>query len=186
MAEASHDDQHRVLVPQRALDVAIAAGQAALPRETGGILLGFRTPEGLVVARFLVVEDHGSSAHSYLRRRRPAQRLLDAARRQAGAVTGYVGDWHTHPLDVRPSRADARSIAAACRDASGPVVLLVLSFIGTDLAHTYAQAAERTHPGHPFVRSVDSTEAELEVIDDAPESLEREAATFLTERDSKS
>lgn len=182
MAEESHDRQHRVLVPQRALDVAIAAGQAALPRETGGILLGFRTPEGLVATRFLVVEDHGSSTRSYLRRRRPAQRLLDAARGQSGAVTGYVGDWHTHPLDVRPSQADARSIAAACRDAGGPVALLVLSFTGTDLAHTYAQVAKRTHPGHPLVRPVNIGGGELQVIDDAPESLECEAATLLQER----
>lgn len=182
MAKESHDRQDRVLVPQRALDVAIAAGQAALPRETGGIVLGFRTPEGLVVTRLLVVEDNSSSAHSYLRRHRPAQRLLDAARRQAGAVTGYVGDWHTHPLDMGPSRADARSIAAACRDASGPVTLLVLSFTATDPAHTYAQVARRTHPGHPLLRSVNIHGAELQVIGDDPESLEREATTLLQER----
>lgn len=183
MSETDKAWGRRVLVPQQALDAAVDAGKAALPKETGGILLGFRTPEGLVATRLLVVEDRSSSGHSYLRRRRPAQRLLDDVRLQAGAAVGYIGDWHTHPLDVGPNRADARSVAAACRDAGGPVALLVLSYSGLGLGHTYAQVAERTHPGHPLIRSVDIGNAELDVMDDPPEALEREAAAFLTERD---
>ena len=173
----------RVLVPRQAFDSAVAAGQAALPKETGGILLGFRTPQGVVATRLLVVADRSSSAHSYVRRRRPAQRLLDDVRREAGPAIGYVGDWHTHPLDAAPSRADARSIAAACRDAGGPVALLVLSYGGQDLGHTHTQVAERTHPGHPFIRSVDISNAELDVTDDEPQVPEREAAALLTESD---
>lgn len=185
MSELEKAWGRRVLVPHQTLDVAIAAGQAALPKETGGILLGFRTPQGLVGTRLLVVEDRSSSGHSYVRRRRPAQRLLDDVRRQAGPAIGYICDWHTHPLDAGPSRADARCIAAACRDAGGPVALLVLSYSGRDLGHTHAQVAERTHPGHPFIRSVEIRTAELDVTDDLPEALEREAAAFLTERDTR-
>src|SRR4051794_33447492 len=95
VSEAEKAWGRRVLVAQQALDAAVAAGKAALPKETGGILLGFRTPEGLVATRLLVVEDRSSSGHSYLRRRRAAQRLLDVVRRQAGAAVGYIGDWHT-------------------------------------------------------------------------------------------
>ena len=175
----------QVLVAREALNAAVQAGSAALPKETGGILLGFRIRDGLVVTRFLLVEDAGSSTHSYLRRHRPAQQQLDAVRRHAGPATGYVGDWHSHPKDVGPSRSDARSIAAACRDAGGPVVLIVLSYAGTELAHTHAQLATRTHPGHPLIRSVDLNVAAMDVLDSNGEFLEHEAATFLTEKDSK-
>jgi integrative and conjugative element protein (TIGR02256 family) len=182
MPESINDRQQRVLVARQALDAAIAAGSATLPKETGGILLGFRIPDGLVVTRFLLVEDRDSSTHSYLRRRRPAQRQLNAARRHAGPATGYVGDWHTHPHDVSPSSSDLRSIAAARRDAGGPVALVVLSYAGTELAHTHAHVARRTHPGHPLVRSVVIRAADLDVIDATTESLELEAATVLNER----
>jgi integrative and conjugative element protein (TIGR02256 family) len=177
--------RQQVLVAREALDAAVEVGSAALPRETGGILLGFRIPDGLVVTRFLLVEDTGSSTHSYLLRRRPAQRQLDAVRRHAGSAVGYVGDWHTHPKDVGPSRCDVRSIAAACRDAGGPVVLIVLSYTGSKLAHTHARIASRTNPGHPLIRSVDLNVADMDLLDATAESLEHEAATYLTEMDPK-
>ena len=173
------NDRQQVLVAHEALNAAVEAGSAALPKETGGILLGFRIPDGLVVTRFLLVEDDSSSTHSYLRRRRPAQGQLDAARRHAGAATGYVGDWHTHPKDVGPSRSDARSMAAACRDAGGPVVLIVLTYSGTEFAHAHAQIARRTHPGHPLIRSVDLNVADMDVLDTTARSVEHEAETFL-------
>jgi proteasome lid subunit RPN8/RPN11 len=177
--------RQQVLVAREALDAVVEAGSAALPRETGGILLGFRFPDGLVVTRFLLVEDTGSSTHSYLLRRRPAQRQLDAVRRHAGPAVGYVGDWHSHPKDVGPSRSDLRSIAAACRDAGGPVALIVLSYTGSELARTHTRMARRTHPGHPLIRSVDLNIADMALLDATAESLEHEAATCLTEMDSK-
>lgn len=181
----STDGQQRALVVREELNAAVEAGSAALPRETGGILLGFRIRDGVVVTRFLLVEDENSSTHSYLRRRRPAQRQLDAVRRHAGLAAGYVGDWHTHPEDVGPSRSDVRSIAAACRDAGGQVALIVLSYDGPELAHTHAQLVTRTHPGHPLIRSVDLTIADVDLLDATAESLEHEASTFLTEQDPK-
>lgn len=175
--------RQQVLVAREALDAGVEIGNAALPRETGGILLGFRIPDGLVVTRFLLVEDTGSSTHSYLLRRRPAQRQLDAVRLHAGPAVGYVGDWHTHPKDVGPSRSDVRSIAAAGRDAGGPVVLIVLSYTRSKLAHTHARMARRTNPGHPLIRSVDLNVADMDLLDATAESLEHEAATYLTEMD---
>ena len=177
--------RQKVLVAREALDTAVEAGSAALPKETGGILLGFRIPDGLVATRFLLVEDTGSSTHSYLLRHRLARRQLDAVRRHAGPAVGYVGDWHTHPKDIGPSPRDARSIAAACRDAAGPVTLIVLSYAGSEVAHTHAQIASRTHPGHPLIRSVDLNIANMDLLDATAESLEHEAATFLTRRTRK-
>jgi integrative and conjugative element protein (TIGR02256 family) len=181
----SINGRQQALVAREALHTAVEAGSAASPKETGGILLGFRIPDGLVVTRFLLVEDTGSSTHSYLRRRRPAQLQLDAVRRHAGPAVGYVGDWHTHPKNVGPSRSDARSIAAACRDAGGPVALIVLSYAGSELAHTHAQMARRTHPGHPLIRSVDLNIADMDLLEATAESLEHEATTYLTEKDPK-
>lgn len=64
----------RVLLSGIALDDAIEAGRTALPRETGGILIGFREGPDIVVTRLLVVQDGQSSGHTYLRSERGHRR----------------------------------------------------------------------------------------------------------------
>jgi integrative and conjugative element protein (TIGR02256 family) len=170
-----------ILVARAALDVVLAAGKQALPIETGGVLLGFRVPEGVVVTRALVVPDPRSSRHSYLLHSRRAQALMRAVRGDAPPVVGYVGEWHTHPAETPPSRTDQRALGAAARLAAGAVAQLVPAFPPAGAARLYGLLAER-HPWPvPVISPVDIVPVAITVTDDTPDSLEAEA-TALTER----
>jgi integrative and conjugative element protein (TIGR02256 family) len=170
-----------ILIARAALDATLTAGEQALPVETGGILLGFRAPGVIVITRALVVPDPRSSRHSYLLRGRRAQALMAAARTDAPAVVGYVGEWHTHPADAPPSRTDQRALGAAARLAAGAVAQLVPAFSPAGAARLYGLLAER-HPWPvPVISPVDIVPVAITVADDPPDSLEAEAAA-LTER----
>lgn len=169
-----------VLVAREAITAADMAGRRALPRETGGILLGFRTPNLIVVTRALVVGDPSSSGRTYLRRRRRAQALLTAACQEADAVLGYVGEWHTHPADQPPSRTDHRALGETARMASSVVALLVLAYPGQGPSQFHSRVASRrlVMP----VAAIDLIDVEhcaLTITDDTPSSLEQEATALL-------
>ena len=170
-----------IRLSRAALDHIVSEGAQALPVETGGILLGFRTPEAIVVTRAVSVPDPPSSRHSYRLRRRRAQALMSAAQVDAPAVIGYVGEWHSHPADVPPSRTDERALGAAARMAAGPVALLVPAYPASGRAHVHGLVAVRRPWPVPAISPVDMVVAAVEVVDDTPDSLEAEATT-LTER----
>lgn len=167
-------------IARAALDAALAAGQQALPREIGGILLGFRTPQAVVITRVLVVPDPRSSHCTYLRHRGLAQALMEAAFADAPRVVGYVGEWHTHPNDVPPSRADRRAIGATARLATGPVALLVLAYPATGPARLCGIVAQARSRPVPVIRQMGLKLADVQPVEDTPDSLEAEAVTLLT------
>jgi len=117
-----------ILVAQDALDAMVAAGLAALPRETGGILAGYRTDRGIVVTRAVVVPDAASTGLGYLRRQRPASAELATLRATAPKIVGYVGEWHTHPADQPPSQTDIASFRRTAQSTTDHVALVVLPF----------------------------------------------------------
>ncbi|MGY1887749.1 Mov34/MPN/PAD-1 family protein [Blastococcus sp. SYSU DS0753] len=170
-----------ILIARAALDTVLAAGEESLPLETGGILLGFRAPGVIVATRALVVPDPRSSRHSYLLHGRRAQALMAAARTDAPAVVGYVGEWHIHPADVPPSRTDERALGAAARMAAGPVALVVPAYPASGPVRVHGLVAARRPWPVPAISPVDMVVTAVEVIDDTPGSLEAEATT-LTER----
>lgn len=170
-----------ILIARSAFVAAVADGTTALPRETGGILLGFRTPENIVVTRALTVPDPSSSGHGYLRHHRRAQARMALDRGDAPIVVGYVGEWHTHPADVGPSRTDLRALGATARLAEGPVGLVVLADPAHGPAHVHGVVAV-CHAIWPVaaINPVDATAARVVVTDDTAASIEAEAAA-LTE-----
>lgn len=170
-----------ILIARAALDIVLAAGDESLPLETGGILLGFRAPDVIVVTRALVVFDPRSSRHSYLLHSRRAQRLMAAARNETPAVVGYVGEWHTHPGDVPPSRTDERALGAAARMAAGPIALVVPAYPASGPARVHGLVAVHRPWPVPFISPVDMVVTAVDVIDNTPGSLEAEATT-LTKR----
>lgn len=169
-----------LLVARGALDAALDDGRGALPKETGGILLGFRTPDLIVVTRLLTVPDPRSSRHSYRRRRRHAQAQMAAARADGAGAVGYVGEWHTHPADQPPSRTDLRALAATARLAAGPVALLVLAYPAAGPEVLHGLVAVRQPWPIPAISPVDFFADGLTVTDDTAASLEAEAAALLT------
>jgi integrative and conjugative element protein (TIGR02256 family) len=169
-----------VLLARDALANAVSAGRAALPKETGGILLGFRTPDHVVVTRVVVVEDPRSTRTRYLRRRRTAQQRLAAAIANAPAVIGYVGEWHTHPESQSPSWTDLQAVGDTARLAGGAVALLVVAFPPTGEPEVHARAAlRRDEFPVPVIDVVDVVIDELTITDDTGESLEREASASI-------
>lgn len=120
-----------VLIAQEALAAVQAAGLAALPRETGGILAGFRTQDGVVVTAAVVVPDASSSGRAYLRREGRARSALEGLRADAPPVVGYVGEWHTHPAEQPPSSTDLATLTQIAAASDDLVALLVLPFDGT-------------------------------------------------------
>jgi integrative and conjugative element protein (TIGR02256 family) len=169
-----------ILITGTALDAAITDGLAALPQETGGILLGFRTPDLVVVTRALTVPDPRSSRHSYRRHRRRAQAQMAAVGINETPGIGYVGEWHTHPADCPPSRIDIRALTATARLTTTPVALIVLAHRADQSVAVHGLTAVREPWPVPAVSPVQLFPASPTVTDDTAASLEAEAAEALT------
>ena len=89
---------------------------AALPNETGGVLLGyhdFNVGAVVLVDALPAPSDSHASPGSFERGTAGlAKAVQDASARTAGIV-GYVGEWHSHPRghSARPSRDDLIQLA---------------------------------------------------------------------------
>lgn len=123
--------RYRVTVLTSARETIAAAASAALPKETGGILVGWRgggTTEGCTVVRAVEVPDARSGRCTYERKHAAAdlalQQVLDEL---SDPELGYVGEWHSHPRNQPPSPQDRSSLRGAARDADASLVLLVPS-----------------------------------------------------------
>ena len=120
--------QYDLLVDPEAIDASLELAAAAWPVETGGILLGYRTESEVVVLQAMEVTDSHAHRFGYVRRRRPAQQILDAylAAQPPSSDVGWVGDFHSHPADRRASCTDLRSLRRSARNDAAPVCMLVL------------------------------------------------------------
>ena len=118
-----------VYIVRDGLASAMTAADGAHPNETGGILIGWRTPSAVVIAAALEVADVGASPHRYRRHHTAAQSALAnaLADEPPRSPLGYVGEWHVHPANHGPSRQDRREIAAISRLVAAPVTLIILA-----------------------------------------------------------
>jgi len=118
-----------VSVLQSARDSGVTAAIHSLPRETGGILAGWRTSDGIHVVEMLEVRSRWATRSSYVRSQGKANFALDAYVKNlpSGSSVGYVGDWHTHPEQQTASQTDLDSIKEFARNDRQPVALIVLS-----------------------------------------------------------
>jgi integrative and conjugative element protein (TIGR02256 family) len=123
--------------------------RAALPRETGGILLGWRSSPHVVVVDALHVHDPDAATTQYLRRHGAATDALDHYLATAhNPDIGYVGEWHTHPMPSEPSITDKNSIAAAASNTDAPIAIIVLAWNSTTSDSTTHAAIVRRHDNH--------------------------------------
>lgn len=100
-----------------------------LPLETGGILLGYREADNLVITHALVVDGGGATNNRYVRDDvRANERLKEfLSDRAEEDPIGYVGEWHSHPAPSGPSTIDRDAMRAAAKTAEGPIALLVFT-----------------------------------------------------------
>jgi integrative and conjugative element protein (TIGR02256 family) len=117
----------RIELRQEAYEAIASETARHLPRETGGILLGYGEDTNIVVTHALVVDGPGASTHRYVRDDVRANVLLAAflAPRADDDPTGYVGEWHSHPAPSGPSPTDVAAMQATARQHDGPLALLV-------------------------------------------------------------
>lgn len=117
-----------VRIDRGALADAESLADAALPQETGGILLGDRADGVVVVRRFLEVPDEAAGTTRYQRQHGPAQEALDRilGLEPPDSLLGYVGEWHSHPGPAGPSRQDVKELRASARRLKHPVALVAL------------------------------------------------------------
>lgn len=155
-----------VHIVDSALDEARTLAGAALPKETGGILLGHRRDGEVIVQRFLEVPDEEAGPTRYGRRYASAQAVLDVALTQLrpAFLLGYVGEWHSHPGKAGPSRQDVRELRQSARQTLHPIALIVLCFDGQSWS-----------PGAWIARRRSSRPAEvIELLDGDSEEADRE------------
>ena len=117
----------RVVVEPSGWQTAITAASRQAGRETGGILLGWRHTEGVYVSQFIEIEDRHATRTGYLRRHAPATKQLEESIGELsdGSPIGYVGEWHTHPARVSPSRTDRSELKRISKNRHADIALIV-------------------------------------------------------------
>ncbi len=135
----------RLQLAATALSNGSELARAALPRETGGILVGWHEDDTVVVTDVLPVPDKRAGGHHYSRNHKRAQRVLDQHRKQtADKNVGYVGEWHSHPAPQPPSHIDLNSLAELTEVTVHTVALVVFA-VHPDGAVSPVGAAGRRH-----------------------------------------
>jgi len=139
-----------------------AARQAA-PKETGGILTGWREGQTVIVVHALSIEDPRARHTEYRRSYAAAETALsEHLNEMADERLGYVGEWHTHPLPRKPSGKDLVSLRAVASGAGGAVALLVAALHPeTQQVQTFAAIGRRNRLGRATAKAVDVDVLEL-------------------------
>lgn len=118
----------QLALTQQAHNALRAHARASRRREHGGILVGYRTQDGLHIEDALLVHDHTAARTHYLRRGRVAKRVLeDYLDLHSDPVIGYVGEWHTHPVPAPPSTLDHAAMRLMSSKSKRPVALVVVA-----------------------------------------------------------
>jgi integrative and conjugative element protein (TIGR02256 family) len=113
----------------------------SMPFETGGVCLGYRADDFVVVTELVHVPPLRAHRRSYRRRRKLTVAAVEG---RISGIVGYVGEWHTHPKPEPPSGRDCATLAGIARWTIGPVGLLVLAVNGETITG-HALVAARTH-----------------------------------------
>ena len=141
-----------VLLSEQAHDSLRAAGRASRTTERGGILVGYRTPQGVHVEDALTVTDDAAARSHYVRRSKPAQATLAAYLSTSDPFIGYVGEWHTHPFPLPPSPRDRRTMRLIAMRNRNPTALVIAALDPSrDHVRFYAMVSDPHHTGHRLI-----------------------------------
>ena len=104
-----------------------ALARAALPTETGGLLLGCIVDGRPVVSEVVEIVDGDATPTTYHLSEGATPDVVAAARARDSRL-GYIGDWHSHPSGAGPSALDVAAMAVieeAEADDEDPVLMIV-------------------------------------------------------------
>lgn len=110
------------------------ASVASHPKETGGILVGVHTHGSRPwIVHAVEIPSKNSGVTHYVLPPRKRHEVVERLRKQHDSRLGYLGEWHSHPLDVSASPTDIASIREIALDARGGCarpVLIVARRVG--------------------------------------------------------
>lgn len=113
-----------VFVSETALATVHAAAAHAHPLETGGILVGVQARRGAWITHAIEIPTKERGHTTYWlpadATQQAVQRLRDTDPR-----VGYLGDWHSHPINAPASRTDRLTLAQTALGTRQPALLLV-------------------------------------------------------------
>jgi len=105
---------------------------AALPSETGGILVGVKARRSVWIVGAVELDDERSPGH-YTVSRGATKPAVRRARETIDPRVGYAGEWHSHAGDFGPSSTDRAAMRAIAwfvpHPLGGPCFLLVRNSI---------------------------------------------------------
>jgi hypothetical protein len=119
---------HKLIIISAALAAAEEAAYSRIPRETGGILLGFRSLNGVYVADVAEVPDDHSTGNRFVLREDSREKALARYRHEAPPECpfGYVGNWHSHPAQAHASSRDMRTLRQEAKTAQDLIAMMIL------------------------------------------------------------
>jgi hypothetical protein len=100
-----------VLIAEHVADEMKQMAAAALPFETGGILVGVKARRSIWVVGAIELADERSSGH-YTVPRGATKPAVRSARDTIDPRVGYAGEWHTNTADFGPRATDRASMRA--------------------------------------------------------------------------
>jgi hypothetical protein len=141
-----------VLITEATTASLKAMAAAALPCETGGILVGVRASRTVWIVGAIELGVDRSPGHYKVPGDATRPAVLQA-RETIDPRVGYVGEWHTHTDDSGPSSTDRMAMRAVAwfvprPTAGGPYLLLVRQTASGSIVSGYRAK-------FPFLRTVD-------------------------------
>lgn len=116
-----------IWLSDEAAELIEAASREYDPDEIGGVLLGVTVNGRPWVTKATLVVPERTSPTYYEIPAGARHDAVDQARKDDGRL-GYVGDWHSHPMDIAPSSTDRstmRKLAADRRSGCAEPVLIL-------------------------------------------------------------
>lgn len=125
--------RHVLIAEHVAVSMTKMAG-AALPCETGGILVGVKARRSIWIVGALELVEERSPGH-YTVPKGATKPAVHRARKTIDPRVGYAGEWHSHTGDFGPSSTDRAAMRAISwfvphPSLGGPCFLLVRNSIG--------------------------------------------------------
>jgi proteasome lid subunit RPN8/RPN11 len=116
-----------IWLSDEAAELIEAASRQYDPDEIGGVLLGVTVNGRPWVTKSTLVVPERTSPTYYEIPAGARHDAVDQARRDDERV-GYIGDWHSHPMDIAPSSTDRstmRKLAADVESGCGEPILML-------------------------------------------------------------
>jgi integrative and conjugative element protein (TIGR02256 family) len=121
----------RFSIDRQLLSFIIHESRKEYPKETGGILAGYME-KGIIMITHATGPGPKAihTRASFLRDGEYCQAELDKIFEHTTGTTDYLGEWHSHPFNIGPSRRDRHSLREIAMDAkyaiSAPIMGLCI------------------------------------------------------------